>query len=212
MTWAPRGIDEGIAILSVRDTMFARIVETAGIPRFPLRPEGFGTLLHIILEQQVSIDAAATMYARLQQNCAPLVPRTFLELDDDMLRRCGFSRQKMAYGRNLAEAMRDGIFNPTDLSALEDEAALAELMKLKGIGRWTSEVYLLFVLGRPDVWPAGDLALQLAIQRFKGLAERPDHQVLREMAEAWRPWRGVAACLLWQYYLYALGRLPAAVA
>ncbi len=211
MTWAPHGIDEGMAILCARDEMFAHIAVTAGIPRFPLRPEGFGTLLHIILEQQISIDAAAAMYARLKQHCMPLLPEGFLRLDDDILKRCGFSRQKIAYGRHLAVAIRDGAFDPAKLKALDDDQALAELMKLKGIGRWTSEVYLLFVLGRSDVWPAGDLALQLAIQRFRGLEKRPGDRALREMAEAWKPWRAVAACLLWQYYLHALGRLPAAV-
>ena len=203
----PFGLAEGIAVLTQRDADFGRIIATAGSPRFPQRRPGFGTLLHIILEQQVSVEAARAMYARLRKECRWVTPERFLALDDPTLRQCGFSRQKMAYGRHLAAAILDGSFDPKALARHDDETALAELVKLKGIGRWSAEVYLLFALARPDIWPAGDLGLQLALQWLKGLENRPDAQTLRRLAEPWRPWRAVAACLLWQFYLHRLNRL-----
>ncbi len=203
----PFGLAEGIAVLTRRDADFGRIIATAGSPRFPQRRPGFGTLLHIILEQQVSVEAARAMYARLRKECRWVTPERFLALDDPTLRQCGFSRQKMAYGRHLAAAILDGSFDPKALARHDDETALAELVKLKGIGRWSAEVYLLFALARPDIWPAGDLGLQLALQWLKGLENRPDAQTLRRLAEPWRPWRAVAACLLWQFYLHRLNRL-----
>jgi DNA-3-methyladenine glycosylase II len=204
---APHGLAEGIAWLVARDSDFAAILSTAGAPRFPLRPPGFATLLHIILEQQVSIDAAAAMYRRLRSVCVPLVPAAFLALDEVTLRQCGFSRQKMLYARNLAILIGDGGCDLAGLARLPDEMAMTELRKLKGIGPWTAQVYLLFALGRADIWPAGDLALQIAVQRFKALPARPNAADLILHAAPWRPWRSVAACLLWQSYLHALGRL-----
>lgn len=209
---APDGLDEGITVLAARDPDLAAIVAAAGVPRFLLRPTGFGTLLRIILEQQVSVAAAAAMWATLEQCCQPLTPAHFLRLDDATLRRCGFSRQKMAYGRELAEVIRDRRFDPAGLGGHDDERALAELMSLRGIGRWTAEIYLLFALGRRDVWPAADLGLQLGVQWLKRLPTRPSTATMRALAEPWRPWRAVAACLLWQFYLYRLGRLPPAIA
>src|SRR6185437_7308729 len=157
---APHGLAEGARFLARRDPAFAAILATAGMPRFPLRPASFPTLLHIILEQQVSIDAAAAMFRRLHEVCRPLAPAPFLELDDETLKRCGFSRQKAGYARNLAHEVLAGTCDLDAIAALPDEAALAALTRLKGIGRWTAEVYLLFALGRPDIWPTGDLGLQ----------------------------------------------------
>ena len=184
-----------------------RYLGTAGPPRFRRRRNGFGTLLHIILEQQVSIDAAAKMYHRLVGLCRPLAPATFLALDDATLRSCGFSRQKMGYARDLAAAVERGNFDFARLAAAEDETALADLLAIRGIGRWSAEIYLLFALGRPDIWPAADLGLQLAIAEQLGLGSRPTEAELRRRGEAWRPWRSVAACLFWQSYLHARGRV-----
>jgi DNA-3-methyladenine glycosylase II len=203
----PLGLEQGAAVLARRDRDFMRIVATAGMPRFQQRPATFGTLLHIILEQQVSIEAARAMYARLKKECRWVTPQRFLGLDEEILRRCGFSRQKAGYGRHLAQAILDGLFDPKSLARHDDETALAELIKLKGIGRWSAEVFLLFALARPDVWPADDLGLQLAVQWLKNMDHRPTGAALRELAETWRPWRAVAACLLWQFYLHRLGRL-----
>jgi DNA-3-methyladenine glycosylase II len=182
------------------------ILKTAGAPRFRRRRNGFGTLLHIILEQQVSIDAAAAMHTRLLGVCHPLVPNTFLTLDDATLRSCGFSRQKMGYARELAAAVESGRFDFARLAAVDDEAALAQLLAIRGVGRWSAEVYLLFALGRPDIWPAADLGLQVAMGDRVGLGRRPRELEVRRRGEAWRPWRSVAACLFWQSYLHARGR------
>jgi DNA-3-methyladenine glycosylase II len=203
--YAPHGLADGIAVLAA-EPLFHQILDKAGPPRFRRRRNGFGTLLHIILEQQVSIDAAAAMYHRLAELCRPLGPTAFLALDDVTLRSCGFSRQKMGYARDLAAAVDQGSFDFTRLAASEDDAALATLLAVRGIGRWSAEIYLLFALGRPDVWPAADLGLQVAIGEELGLGSRPGELELRRRGEAWRPWRSVAACLFWQSYLHARGR------
>lgn len=203
--YAPQGLVEGISILAV-EPPFSEILQKAGPPRFRRRRNGFGTLLHIILEQQVSIDAAAAMHKRLVGLCRPLAPQAFLTLDDATLRSCGFSRQKMGYARDLAAAVACGKFDFARLAQSDDEAALAELLAIRGIGRWSAEVYLLFALGRPDIWPAADLGLQVAVGDHLGLGSRPGELELRRRGEAWRPWRSVAACLFWQSYLHARGR------
>src|SRR6266436_1100856 len=160
--YAPQGLAEGISTLAA-EPIFAAILGSAGPPRFRRRRNGFGTLLHIILEQQVSIDAAAAMHRRLVALCCPLMPATFLALDDAILRSCGFSRQKMGYARHLAELVAGGAFDFVRLARADDEAAMAQLLSIRGIGRWSAEIYLIFALGRPDVWPAADLGLQIAI-------------------------------------------------
>lgn len=199
--YAPHRIEQGIAALA-GEPVFAAILATAGPPRFRRRRNGFATLLHIILEQQVSIDAAAAMHRRLSEMCRPLTPEAFLTLDDASLRACGFSRQKAGYARSLAEKVRDGAFDFARLAEADDDTAQAALLSLKGIGRWSSEVYLLFALGRADIWPAADLGLQIAVGDELGLGARPAEPELRLMGEAWRPWRSVAACLFWQSYLH----------
>ena len=146
------------------------------------------------------------MHRRLVGLCNPLTPKAYLALDDTTLRSCGFSRQKMGYARHLAEMVDSGEFDFALLGAVEDEAALTQLLSIRGIGRWSAEVYLLFALGRPNIWPAGDLGLQLAISEHLGLGVRPDEAETRRLGEAWRPWRSVATCLFWQSYLHARGR------
>ena len=205
LMYAPEGLSEGIRTLGVVP-VFSAILERAGPPRFRRRRNGFGTLLHIILEQQVSIDAAAAMHRRLVGLCNPLTPQAYLALDDATLRSCGFSRQKMGYARHLARMVDGGIFDFARLAMAEDEEALAELLSIRGIGRWSAEVYLLFALGRSNIWPAGDLGLQLAIGEHLGLGVRPDEAETRRLGEAWRPWRSVATCLFWQSYLHTRGR------
>jgi DNA-3-methyladenine glycosylase II len=206
MLYAPQGLADGICVLAT-EPIFAEILEKAGQPRFRRRRNGFSTLLHIILEQQVSIDAAAAMHHRLVGLCHPLVPETFLTLDDATLRSCGFSRQKMGYARDFAAAVASGKFDFARLAAADDETALAQLLGIRGIGRWSAEIYLLFALGRPDIWPAADLGLQVAIGEHLGLGPRASELELRRRGEAWRPWRSVAACLFWQSYLHARGRV-----
>lgn len=203
--YAPQGLVEGTAVLATHP-LFARILEIAGPPRFRRRRNGFATLLHIILEQQVSIDAAAAMHHRLVGLCRPLAPATFLALDDATLRSCGFSRQKMGYARDLAATVASGKFDFARLASSDDQSALGELLAVRGIGRWSAEIYLLFALGRPDIWPAADLGLQVGVGEQLGLGSRPTELELRQLGTAWRPWRSVAACLFWQSYLHARGR------
>ena len=205
LIYAPQQLEEGVEALA-GEPVFRAILDRAGMPRFRRRRNGFATLLHIILEQQVSIDAAAAMHRRLAGICDPLMPEPFLALDDATLRRCGFSRQKMDYARRLSKAVASGAFDFSRLEAAADAAVLADLVSLKGIGRWSAEIYLIFALGRSDVWPAADLGLQLAVADCLGLAERPGERQLREIGDAWAPWRSIAACLFWQSYLHARGR------
>jgi DNA-3-methyladenine glycosylase II len=203
--YAPRGLDEGIAALA-GEPVFAAILARAGPPQFRRRRNGFETLLHIILEQQVSIDAAAAMFRRLNECCRPLSPQSFLTLDEPTLRACGFSRQKAAYGRGLAERVINGTLDFAWLAAAADDETLAALVSLKGIGRWSAEIYQIFALGRDDIWPAGDLGLQFGAAAELGLGDRLAEPALRELGERWRPWRTVACCLFWQSYLHVRKR------
>ena len=203
--FAPQGLDDGIAALA-GEPVFAAILERAGPPRFRRRRNGFETLLHIILEQQVSIDAAAAMFRRLHGLLGNVTPAAFLTVDEANLRLCGFSRQKAAYGRGLAEAVASGSLDFRRLAAAPDDEALAALVALKGIGRWSAEIYLIFALGRADIWPAGDLGLQFGVAVELGLGDRVSERELRDIGERWQPWRSVAACLFWQSYLHARKR------
>jgi DNA-3-methyladenine glycosylase II len=165
------------------------------------RRPGFSTLLHIILEQQVSLASARAAFDRLRAAASPLTPARFLEFDDAQLKAIGFSRQKTAYGRHLAQSLMEGHFKLTALKKMDDATARAELLKLKGIGPWTADIYLLMALRRPDVWPSGDLALAVAVQKVHRLPARPTPDELEEVGAAWRPWRAIAARVLWHYYL-----------
>lgn len=154
-----------------------------------------------ILEQQVSLASALAAFERLRAAAAPLTPESFLALDEAALRAFGFSRQKALYCRLAARAAVEGELDFAALASMDDDAARAALVRLKGVGPWTAEIYLLRALLRPDAWPAGDLALQIAAHEVKRLGARPNAAGLDELAEAWRPWRAVAARLLWLHYL-----------
>jgi DNA-3-methyladenine glycosylase II len=196
-----------LADLTARDPRLARIVADYGSPPLWAREPGFPTLVHIILEQQVSLASARAAFDRLlalasaSTPASPLTPERFLELDDATLKTAGFSRQKARYGRELASAIRSGSLDLDALDALDDEAVRAELVKVVGIGRWTADIYLLMALCRPDAWPAGDLALAIAARHAFGLAATPGATELAAIGEAWRPWRAVAARVLWHFYL-----------
>jgi DNA-3-methyladenine glycosylase II len=196
---------EGVAVLTAQDADLAAVVHRWGPPPLWAREPGFPTLIHIILEQQVSLASARAAFDRLLALATPLTPTRFLELDDATLRTVGFSRQKTGYSRHLAQAIVTGAFDIDGLAALPDDAARTALVARKGIGPWTADIYLLMCLGRPDVWPVGDLALQVAIQSIKGLAQRPTVVEMEQIGEAWRPWRAVAARLLWHHYLRERG-------
>ena len=192
---------QGLDVLCERDPDLAQIRTKFGPPPMWTREPGFPTLIHIILEQQVSLASARAAYDRLLAAASPLTPARFLELDDVELKRIGFSRQKTAYGRELARAILSGRLDLAGLERLDDGAVRSELMGIKGIGPWTADIYLLMALRRPDVWPSGDLALANAAQRVKRLVSRPTPGELEGLGADWRPWRAVAARLLWHYYL-----------
>lgn len=201
---------EAVAWLSERDADLAGVVGRYGPPPLWAREPGFPTLVHIILEQQVSLASALAAYRNLERALGRITPRKFLKLDDVALRTIGFSRQKASYVRAMAEAIVKREFNPDTLHTLDDVAAHTALVKLKGIGNWTASIYLLMVLGRPDIWPPGDVALAASAQRVKQLPERPSFAALDQMAEQWRPYRAVAARLLWHDYLSVRAKREAA--
>jgi DNA-3-methyladenine glycosylase II len=192
--------------LAARDPDIAGIVARYGPPPLWDREPGFPTLLYIILEQQVSLASARAAFDRLRVAADPLSPERFLELTDDELLRIGFSRQKARYGRALATAIESGALDLDALPGFDDQAVHDALQTVPGIGPWTSTIYLLMVLGRPDVWPAGDIALAASIGEVKGLGRRPDAAEMTVLGEAWRPWRSVAARLFWHDYLSRRGR------
>jgi DNA-3-methyladenine glycosylase II len=187
--------------LAARDEMLAGIHATYGDPPLWRRDVGFQTLVHIILEQQVSLKSAKAMLVRLESAIQPFTPLRFIELGDDYLRGLGVTRQKSAYLLHLADSIVNGDLSFERLARLSDEEARLVLTRVKGIGSWSADVYLLMAMRRADIWPAGDLALAVAMKELKGLANRPGPEELERLAEQWRPHRAVAARMLWQYYL-----------
>ncbi len=200
------GLATAVTLLAARDADLAGIVARRGPPPLWDRAPGFPTLLHIVLEQQVSLASAQAAFDRLRVVADPLVPERFLALGDDELLAIGFSRQKARYGRALAAAIQDRTLDMDALIDLDDDAVHRTLQAIPGIGPWTSTIYLLMVLGRPDVWPVGDIALAESVGQVKGLGRRPDAVEMETIGEAWRPWRSVAARLLWHDYLARRGR------
>ena len=196
----PTLIRRGLDALAARDADIAAALAEIGYPAPRTRPPGFAALVDIILGQQVSAEAAAAIRARLRAAAGPLTPETFLALDDAALRAAGLSARKIEYGQHLAREVLAGRLDLDGLARLGDEEVRARLCALRGIGRWSAEIYMLFALGRVDVWPADDLAIAAATQRLKRLRRRPDRRRLERIAAPWRPWRGVAALFLWHYY------------
>lgn len=196
-----------VNILATRDPDLAAIVDRYGQPPLWRRPAGFATLVRIILEQQVSLGSARAAFDRLERAADPLTPGRLLELTDADLLAIGFSRQKTRYCRALAEAIGSGTLDVDGLAGLDDAKADASLRSIPGIGPWTSSIYRLMVLGRPDVWPVGDIALATAVGEVKGLGRRPDPIEMVAIGDTWRPWRSVAARLFWLDYLGRRGRV-----
>jgi len=195
------GLQRAVRLLSRRDADLRSIVKQFGAPPMWARESGFSTLLHIILEQQVSLASARAAHNKLLELASPLTPQLFLQMDDATLKAVGFSRQKSVYGRELARAIVEGLIDLDALGSMDDAAVRSELVKIKGVGRWTADIYLLMVLRRPDIWPTGDLALAVAAQKVKRLRTRPTPDELDEISVPWKPWRAVAARILWHYYL-----------
>lgn len=182
------------------DPALARI--EARLPAFEwrLRPGGFEGLFRMIVEQQVSVAAAASIWRRVDETLGTVTPQALLALSPEALRACGLSGQKARYGREIALAQVEGRIDFDHLGRLSDEAATAALVAIKGVGPWTAETFLMFCEGRMDVFPGGDVALQEALRQVDGLERRPDTKQAYARAEAWRPHRGVAAHLLWAWY------------
>ncbi len=192
-------LNAGLDAVAAREPAIARALAEVGYPPERIRERGYLTLLRTIVGQQVSVAAANAVWARLAALLGEDVPpRALLDASFEALRGCGLSRQKQGYARSLCELVEGGL----DLAGLpaDDEAAIVELVRIKGIGRWSAEIYLLFAEGRPDIWPAGDLAVQIEIGRLLEMDERPSEKAIRALSEAWRPHRGALAVFAWHHY------------
>jgi DNA-3-methyladenine glycosylase II len=192
-------IRAGVRALRRKCPIMRQVHDVAGAPPLRRRPAGFEGLARIIVGQQLSVASASAIWERTAAACRPFEPRILLGLDDAQLAQAGLSRPKIRTLRAIAGACRNGL----DLARLEqaaEEEVHAALTAVTGIGPWTADIYIMFCLGRADAWAPGDLALQIAAQQALGLAERPGTDEMRALAERWRPWRAVAARLLWAYY------------
>jgi DNA-3-methyladenine glycosylase II len=187
--------------IASEDQHLKHVFDTHGTPPLWDKPESFATLIDIILGQQVSLASAKACFDKLEAMIGNITPDNYLSLNDTDLSSIGFSRQKTAYGRNVANAINDGSLDLDGLRNLTDSDVKTELEKIKGIGNWTSDIYLLMAMLRKDVMPKGDLALHIAWQKLSGIEERPKADEFLEIATRWRPYRSVAARLLWHFYL-----------
>jgi DNA-3-methyladenine glycosylase II len=200
MVRTTNSIREHVQELAGREPAFARVIEQHGMPEPRNSTPGAETLLRTIVGQQVSVAAARSMWAKLEAAFgSPPDLEKLLAASDEQLRAAGMSRQKSGYIRSLASLVLSGELDLGSLPA-DDEDAIALLTKIKGIGRWSAEIYLLFAEGRADVFPAGDLAVLIELGRLLGLPDKPSEKQLRELAQAWRPYRGAAAVLAWHSY------------
>lgn len=201
-------LKKAVLVLASEHPELGSIYEKYGTPPLWDRPTGFATLLQIILEQQVSLASAKACFDKLAANLGDVSPESLLTLGDAELRTVGFSRQKTVYARHLAGALLEKRIDLDSLRSLPDAEVKAELIKLKGVGEWTSDIYLLMAMLRPDVMPKGDIALHEAFRKLTGADKRPGSDEFVAMAEKWKPFRSVAARLLWHYYLGEKRRLP----
>ena len=193
-------IRKHLEALAGRDPPLRRALDRLGYPPPRLRPPGFETLLSILVAQQISTAAAAAIMGRLRELLPELTPAAVLGLRDGALRAAGLSARKVGYVEGLARAIAEERFDPSALAGLDDEAAIATITALRGFGRWSAEIYLMFSLRREDVFPAGDLALRVALQRLRAVDEPLDERSARELAAGWAPYRSAASLFLWHYY------------
>ncbi len=190
-------IAKGVKALARTHPEMKAALKSIGALPWKKQPDGFEGLVCIILGQQVSVAAAAHMAARLRVACPKLTPKNFMKLDAAALRAIGFSRQKIVYCRDLATRMIAKKFKPADLLEMSEEEAMAALVDLKGIGPWSAEIYLMFCIGKGDIWPAGDLGLQAGLQRLLNLKTRPGLEKTRKMGGTWAPHRTAASLIVW---------------
>ena len=203
-----KALKEGTAYLAGRDKDLARLFQTDGVPPLCARKPCFSTLIHIILEQQVSLASALAMYGRLVDNLVPFTPDRFLEMGASHLRSLGVTRQKAGYCMHVAKAIYEGHLDLQALSGMDDLTVIERLTQVKGIGPWTAKIYLLMALRRPDVWPTGDIALMNTVRKVKALHVHPSSATLSRITESWRPFRSVAVRMLWHHYLSIQGVTP----
>lgn len=203
---APPWAAEALLALARMDPQLAAIPEAAGPLPWRRREAGFAGLLRSLCGQMISNQAATAIWGRLAALPGALTPAGLLALDDDALRQAGLSRPKLRHARALAEAFAEGQLSAEGLAGLSDEAAVAAIAAIPGFGPWTAEVHLLFGQDRPDIFPAGDLALAASLAALRGLPERPKPKALAERATAWAPWRSMAARLLWHHWRHVTGR------
>ncbi len=200
MGLSAQALAQGLDAVALGEPAIAAALARVGYPEPRIRETGYRTMLRTIVGQQVSVAAAASVWRRMEELLGEdMPPALLLAQDFDALRACGLSRQKQAYARSLCELVAGGELDLASLPA-DDEEAIAALIRVKGIGRWSAEIYLLFAEGRADIWPAGDLAVQAGIGRILGLVERPSERETRALAEDWRPHRGAIAIFTWHCY------------
>ncbi|MBT3559227.1 MAG: DNA-3-methyladenine glycosylase 2 family protein [Rhodospirillales bacterium] len=183
-----------------------RVHALAGSPPPRGLEPGFATILRIIVDQQVSTQSGAAIWRKLEETLGPISPPVILRADEEGLRGCGFSGPKARYGMALATAVTDGTLDLGKLPRMSNARVEETLIQIKGIGRWTAEIYLMFALGRTDIWPAGDLAVAEAAGQLLDLPTRPTIPEMDEIGEQWRPWRSTAAVMLWHYYHHIRSR------
>ncbi|MAI32628.1 MAG: 3-methyladenine DNA glycosylase [Rhodopirellula sp.] len=196
----------GVDVLAERDPDLYEVRARLGYPPTWIREPGFASLVHIILEQQVSIKAAATMFQRLESHLEMVTPDSVRRAGESGLRNVGLTRQKSRYCVELANRIASGELDLSRLATLDDAEGRSHLLDIPGLGPWTVDIYYMMALGRPDVWPQGDLALASAIQDIRKLDARPTKNEQLAFAEQWGPWRAVAARMLWMHYLDARGQ------
>lgn len=195
-----RQIKKGMTELAGRDAHLADAIEQVGLPAPRVRPAGFETFFSTIISQQLSTESATAIKQRVMDLLQDINPSNLLAIDDAALRAAGLSYRKIEYAKGLAAAVTEGTFDIEGLGELSDEQAITAITQLRGLGRWSAEIYLMFSLDRHDVFPADDLALRIALGRLKGLDEKPGAAQARSLVEHWSPWRSVGALFLWHYY------------
>lgn len=182
------------------DAEVARALGAIGYPQPRIRAQGFETFFSTMVSQQISTEAAAAIMQRVRKLLPRLDALSLLKLPEGVLREAGLSMRKVEYAQGLARAILDGDFVPGDLAAMENDEVIKAIMALRGFGVWSAEIYLMFSLRRKDIFPADDLALQVSLQRLKGLAQRPTPKQARALIEHWSPWRSAGSLFLWHYY------------
>lgn len=196
-----------ISELTMRESDLAEAVSRWGNPPFWVHAPGFPGMVIAILSQQVSLESAQATFSKLENAIGSINPEEFLPLDDNTLRKIGFSRQKASYVRGVAHEIMVGDFDLEDLESMDNSQARKRLVGVRGIGPWTADTYLLFSLRRQDAWPSGDIALAKAVQELRRLVTIPSYEEVDRIADRWKPWRAVAARILWHHYLSERGRV-----